>query len=369
MKKLVIPFMSVALILLSSCANSPDSIKSNKHESDKTQVTFVPYDKIYDDFESAYSAGYSKFILPDSSTIKQTIPDGVYNLELAYSNANNSIEWKKDKVLELYSAFNFSFDPIIDADENIALLQVNSEKIKIEPYSRPYISWKESDNGVNSVSENITSKNSYYIDHINTNAIPDELNNASSKALSVCEQVNDILGDELEFQVSDGYIIHTSNDVGYEIELRKSYKGIGIQNLISEYSSDSLFVKGNTLMSFAMQTYIDLDSNFSPEYFVGCDAFTVAKADPLNEIISFKGACDILETELADNMSVKFDNVILMYEPRGTLVEAELSTDSQNIICTPKWYFIQDDVEQTGLHSINYITVDCASGAVEVIMP
>lgn len=369
MKKPVISLISAALFLLTSCAETPENIKSNKHESDKTQVGFVSPDKIYDDFESAYSTEYSKFILPESSAIRHTPPEGVYDLELAYCNKENDIEWKKDKVSKLYSALGFSFKAEMTADDKVAFLDDGSEGIKIRNYSSASISWKESDTGVSSSSENITSNDAYFIDHMNADEIPEELENASSKALSVCEQVKEALGDELDVQVTDGYIIRTSDDVGYEIEIRKSYKGIGIQNLLPKTSSVPILGEEDSLLSAALQTYMGFDSNFLPEYLKYCDTFSAAKAEPLKEVVSFKGACDILERELASNMSVEFDDVTLLYEPIGTYPGVETTDEPKNIICTPKWYFIQDDVDESGMHTINYITVDCASGAVEVFIP
>lgn len=48
-------------------------------------------------------------------------------------------------------------------------------------------------------------------------------------------------------------------------------------------------------MTYSMQTYTDLDANFDPEYYIGCNAFKVAKAEKIDKMLSFKGACDLLE--------------------------------------------------------------------------
>lgn len=176
-----------------------------------------------------------------------------------------------------------------------------------------------------------------------------------------------MLGEELDNVVSDGYIITTDSGVGYEIEIQKAYKGIGIQNVFSTNADDTLFVKGNALMTYSMQTYTDLDANFDPEYYIGCNAFKVAKAEKIDKMLSFKGACDLLEENLADKIDIQFDDVKLMYEPRGESTEVGESAD--NICCTPKWYFIIDDKQPTGLHAINYVTVDCVTGEIYVLIP
>ncbi len=369
MKKTVVPFMCAALFLLTSCADTPESIKSNKHDSDETQSVFVSPDKVYDDFDSAYSTEYTKFTLPDSSAIRHTPPEGIYDLELAYNNKENDIEWKKGKVSELYSALDFSFEAEMTAEEFSASLEQGSEDVTVRGYSKPYVRWKEDETGVSSSSENVTSRDVYFIDHMKPEEIPDELNKASSTALSIWEKVKEAVGDELDVQASDGYIIRTPDDVGYEIELRKSYKGVGILNLFSRFSPLPSYGDENALLSFSMQTYMDFDSNFSPEFLNSCETFTAAKAEPLEKVLSFKGACDILERELADYMSVTFDDVTLMYEPIGTYTDPQGTEEPGNIICTPKWYFIIDEVADIGMHYIYYITVDCVTGDVEVNLP
>ena len=45
------------------------------------------------------------------------------------------------------------------------------------------------------------------------------------------------------------------------------------------------------------------------------------------------------------------------------------SAKADNICCTPKWYFIIDDKQPTGLHAINYVTVDCVTGEIYVLIP
>ena len=64
------------------------------------------------------------------------------------------------------------------------------------------------------------------------------------KAKTLADTFSNVLGEELDNVVSDGYIITTDSGVGYEIEIQKAYKGIGIQNVFSSNADDTLFVKG-----------------------------------------------------------------------------------------------------------------------------
>ena len=93
--------------------------------------------------------------------------------------------------------------------------------------------------------------------------------------------------------------------------------------------------------------------------------------------IAFKSTCDILESELAENTNFEFDDVKLWYEPRGAIIDLSDSSVStydahdgnKTIKCTPKWYFISDESSEAELHMINYITVDCVTGEIEVFFP
>lgn len=185
-------------------------------------------------------------------------PDGVYDLELAYINAENDMDWLSSKVEELQSALNIKIDGKIETVEDQAQLQDEHNKLKITRFAQPYCCWEASENGVNTA---------------------------------------------------------------------------------------------------------DAD----PEYYIGCNAFKVAKAEKIDKMLSFKGACDLLEENLADKIDIQFDDVKLMYEPRGESTEVGESAD--NICCTPKWFFIIDDKQPTGLHAINYVTVDCVTGEIYVLIP
>lgn len=207
----------------------------------------------------------------------------------------------------------------------------------------------------------------FYLDRPTYENADSGLLSAADKAKTLADTFSDVLGEELDNVVSDGYIITTDSGVGYEIEIQKAYKGIGIQNVFSTNADDTLFVKGNALMTYSMQTYTDLDANFGPEYYIGCNALKVAKTEKIDKMLSFKGACDLLEENLADKIDIQFDDVKLMYEPRGESTEVGESAD--NIRCTPKWYFIIDDKQPTGLHAINYVTVDCVTGEIYVLIP
>lgn len=358
---------TLTALTLTSCVNTPDSIKSNKHSANTNSgEIYVEADHIYDSFDAAFETDYSKFKLPEKSDVSICKPNGVYDLELAYINADNDIDWLSEKVTELQSALEIDISGKVETAADIAELKDSHSKISITRYANPYCCWQASETGVSMINSGGADIQLFYLDRPTRDKADSDLLSAAEKAVSLANTFSQVLGEELDNSASDGYIIKTENGTGYELEIQKSYKGIGIQNLISKYSN-ATFVKGNTLMSASMQTYVNFNSELEPEYYVGCNAFKVAKAEPIDEMISFKGACDLLEENLADKIDIQFDDVKLMYEPRGT--ELEMTDTPENITCTPKWYFIIDDDQSDDMHTINYITVDCVSGEIFVQIP
>ena len=154
---------------------------------------------------------------------------------------------------------------------------------------------RQAKNGVNTADADADNMELFYLDRPTSENADSGLLSAADKAKTLADTFSKVLGEELDNVVSDGYIITTDSGVGYEIEIQKAYKGIGIQNVFSTNADDTLFVKGNALMTYSMQTYTDLDANFGPEYYIGCNAFKVAKAEKIDKMLSFKGACDLLE--------------------------------------------------------------------------
>lgn len=101
--KVLLPMM-LAAVALSACENTPDNIRSNKHSAEvDSGEAYVSSENIYDSFDAAFEKEYTKFKLPEKSAVSICKPDGVYDLELAYINAEMiwtgcRQKWKSCKV-------------------------------------------------------------------------------------------------------------------------------------------------------------------------------------------------------------------------------------------------------------------------------
>ena len=131
--------MMLAAVALSACENTPDNIRSNKHSAEvDSGEAYVSSENIYDSFDAAFEKEYTKFKLPEKSAVSICKPDGVYDLELAYINAENDMDWLSSKVEELQSALDIKIDGKIETVEDQAQLQDEHNKLKITRFAQPY---------------------------------------------------------------------------------------------------------------------------------------------------------------------------------------------------------------------------------------
>ncbi|MDE6149157.1 MAG: hypothetical protein K2F81_03555, partial [Ruminococcus sp.] len=95
MKKQFISVTLITICLLSSCAQTPDNIEGANHKVDFNSANKVSVEHILDDFDEAFETEYSKFKLPDKSSVIINQPEEVCDLELKYVNSEKSMEWLK----------------------------------------------------------------------------------------------------------------------------------------------------------------------------------------------------------------------------------------------------------------------------------
>ncbi len=353
--------LAAAALMLTACTG-------NNETSDILQYEYLPAEQLYSGLDAALETEYTKFTLPERSQIPVLNPEGIYELRLGYVNTECSVDWLKEKVDMLYEALGFEFGGRTVVDGYSAYRKDESNDVSMLGFSQTYCRWENTLNGVSMLNENIISYDTLFYDRSPAGGAGEAAEKLADRAIQIADKISGVTGDELDNTVSDICTLHTDTAVGYEIGIRKSYKGIGIQDLFSSHITDTETSPGNDLLAVSMQSYIDLDSDLGPEYYVGCNSYNVQSADKLEKAVSFRSACDILERELAEYVRFKFDTVMLMYEPRGKALSSEM-TAPETVSCVPKWFFISDSSSQSGSHSIDYVTVDCRDGSVEVEMP
>ena len=372
MKKQIIISSIIAVVVLSSCTQTPDNIEGANHNVDLNSTNKVTVEHILDDFDEAFETKYTRFKLPDKSSVIINQPEGVYDLELKYVNDDKDTSWLKEKVYKLAKIFNLSNCGEAKKIGNDFTLKNNNARTDLEMFSSPYYDkngdWNPND---------IINKKIEYLDRINLEDLKDEYKIVVKKSVDYANEINEMLGGSLINNPMDLYIQEYNSEVFYALSLQPIYKGIGLQCITPTYIPSDIFDGDNALMTMSFYIKFLYDSKLTLYSYVGCNNYTPVKEEPIDKMISFKDACDILESELAENTNFEFDDVKLWYEPRGTIIDLSDSSVStydahdgnKTIKCTPKWYFISDESSEADLHMINYITVDCVTGEIEVFFP
>ena len=369
MKKQLFSVSVIAICLLSSCAQTPENIEGANHNIDLKSTNKVSVEHILDDFDEAFKTEYTKFKLPDKSSVIINQPEGVYDLELKYVNSEKSLEWLKEKVFKLAEIFNVENNGNAENIGNIGYCLENDKgKVRADVFSEPYYCTKDN---MEWDLMNVTQVE--YIDRINPEKRDKKYKNIIEKAQKLSNEINSLMDGALINNAIEIYIKNYKNKIYYDIYLQPTYKGLGIQCITPTYSNGDIFEGDNALMTMSMYMNIMYDSDLNLIAYISSNNYTPVKEEVIDKLISFKGACDILEEELASNVRMEFDDVKLWYEPRGTILDATTEDGfdgSKTTKCTPKWFFISDNEEDSGLyHAINYVTVDCVTGEIEVFFP
>ncbi len=370
MKRAVIILLIVSC-LLSSCAQTPDSIQGNNYNTDLNLNDKVPVEHILDDFDEAFKTEYSKFKLPDKSSVIINQPEGVYDLELKYVNADKDTNWLKEKASQLAEVFNVKNGSVKMIQDFRCSIENDKEKVSISQFSEPYFCSIYAVENIDLDLMNISKIESLYrmkIDKLN-----EQYQEIIDKSFKMCKQIYSVIGEDIINNPMDLFIMNYNDEKYYEISMQPTYKGVGLQCISPIYSNGNIFEGDNALMTMSLNVRFLYDSKMNVHLFIGCNGYTPVKSEPIKNMISFKGACDILEEELASNVSMEFDDVKLWYEPRGTILDATTEDGfdgSKTTKCTPKWYFISDNKEDKDVYySFNYVTVDCVTGEIEVFFP
>ena len=370
MKKRIISISLIVLCILTSCSKTPNNIQGNNHNVDlDSENNKVSVKHILDDFDEAFETKYTKFSLPEKSKVIINQPEEVCNLELKYVNADKSMDWLKERVYKLADIFNVqNYGDLKNVGDVGYVLENNKERVRADVFSEPYYCSNDA--------AFIDEMNLVKIEHLNRlkyDNIDEKYKMLTDQSVNCANKINDIFGGAFTDNPMDLYIRDHNGKKYYELSLQPTYKGVGLQCITPTYSNGNIFEGNNALMTMGLDIRFLYDSDLKLNYYVSCDNYTPIKSDPIDKIISFKGACDILEEELASNVSMEFDDVRLWYEPRGTILDATSEDGfdgSKTTKCTPKWFFISDNDDDSNLHhAINYVTVDCVTGEIEVFFP
>lgn len=390
--------LMLAALLLTSCAQTPDSVKSNnsKIDEDKKSSEYIDTDdddsrtfeynvskngkykmtdvkNAWSDTDAAYKTSYSKFKLPDKSALTHRDFDELYNATIKYSHyKDDDVEWLEPLFPKFEQLFDLADSVTPEVKDAVYSYNENSIGLTLSSLGSNYTNNKMI--GKSAFEYRNSEINLYLMDQ---NKIPDGKN--YSKNLNTAQKLEDdvysLLEDDLDHYPK---FVQSYDDNYYSIYFQPYYKNVGIENVVANISyvdedyngEDKENVSG---VATQMQSHVVFYKN-ELQAFYGSTFYKVADEQKIDKIISFKTACDILEKKLSSKMNLKFDDVELWYQPKGKSVNTSmkdngLTDDDKYITLTPKWYFIINDSSDTSGLLTYYISVDCQSGEVKVLLP
>lgn len=359
----IIIMLLVAASLLCSCDTSDDTglgetmgLSSNEIE----KYEYVSPSDIRESFDTAFDSEYSKFTLPPKSSVQISQPEDVYMLELKYINEEADVEWYKSVAESIPESFGIFGEYEIIAEESQVSVIGNGITTDVYANSKVYTIWNCNDTLGN---PNVFDSSEYiYINRLEDSKLPSGLNSGTELLDSLSQKVCELTNDSEDAAKCYSAIYYKYEDKGwYRIDLQKSYEGVAIRNLVSgigDGKSDS----DNIVLATVFNSYAIIHEDGTPIVLSISPSFEAVSAQPIEKMLSLKGACDLLEDKLAPELELKINDIELMYEPRGYQPDGtEKST--MNVSCTPKWYFILDRPTDSG-YLMEYISVDCVTGEI-----
>lgn len=363
LKKLIL--LLVTASLLCSCSSTGTEGNGDAKKPDKENISdtqYVSYLDMLSDFDEAFEQSYTKFKLPEKESVKILQPTGIYNLEIQSFDADLTEQWHKTTAENLAENLGiFDEYEIVSEEGELSILE-NNIRTSLHLSSRVYTIWNDNNDIENPNS--FESVEHIYINRLQNDDMPSVLVTGIEYFESLSEKCCATTGDMLQPPKCYKAIHYTFKDnEWYRIDLQKSFEGIPIRNMICS-KGDILESRKDEVVSEYFNPYAILAEDGKPIALSVSESYKVLSKEPIDKVISFKSACDLLEKELAPEIDLKFSDVELMYEPVITKTN-ETKQGTEVVKCTPKWYFMIDNPDDFG-DAMYYISVDCATGKITV---
>lgn len=362
-KRILMLVLSTALFC--SCSGSADDGHSDVKKPDKENISeaqYVSYLDMLSDFDEAFEQSYTKFKLPENESVKILQPTGIYNLEIQSLGADLTEEWLTTTAEKLAENLGIFDEYEIVSEEWEQSILENNICTSLDILTRVYTIWNDNDDIENPNS--FESVEHIYINRLQNDDMPSALVTGIEYFDSLSEKCCATTGDALQYAKCYKAIHYTfKENEWYRIDLQKSFEGIPIRNMICS-KGDKLESRKDEVVSQYFNPYAILAEDGKPIVLSVSDSYKVLSKEPIDKVISFKSACDLLEKELAPEIDLKFSDVELMYEPVITKTNGT-KQGTEVVKCTPKWYFMIDNPDDYG-YAMYYISVDCATGKITV---
>ena len=215
MKKRIIPIPLIVMCLLTSCSQTSDNIQGNNHNVDlNSENSKVSVEHILDDFDEAFETEYTKFKLPDKSSVIINQPEEVCNLELKYVNADKSMDWLKERVYKLADIFNVQNYGDLKNVGNVGyVLENNKERVRADVFSEPYYCSNDA-----AFIDEMNLVKIEHLDRIKYDNIDEKYKMLIDQSVNCANKINDIFGGSFTDNPMDLYIRDHNGEKYYELE-------------------------------------------------------------------------------------------------------------------------------------------------------
>ncbi|MBQ4096395.1 MAG: hypothetical protein IJC65_08250 [Oscillospiraceae bacterium] len=353
----------LSVSLLCSCDASNDTGRGETMDIGSQEAgnyEYVSPSEILSSFDAVFECDYTKFTFPQQSSVQIPKPEGVYNLELQYTNGEASVDWYKAVAEKVPQSFGIFGEYEISVEDSEVSVTGNGINTDVYANSKVYTIWNCNDTIGNP--NEFDSIEHVYINRLTDSEMPSGLTSGIELLESLSQKVCKLTNDSEDYAECYYAINYKREDIGwYRIDLQKSYKGVAIRNLVSGIG-DGKGDNGNSVIVTVFNSYAIIREDGTPVVLSISPSFETVSAQPIEKMLSLKGACDLLEDKLAPELKLEINDIELMYEPIGVQSSSE-DKSSLKVNCTPKWYFILDRPTESG-YVMEYISVDCVTGEI-----
>lgn len=373
--------------MFSSCAWQNGSGK-NPNESDPKTFTVEDVEKtsvdhLWDGYEELQGASYGKTLsLPEKINIYET--DKVYRFKL---NKKTDFDNLQDGKKFFSDFFGDNFDEsICKLNSDVNRLEYRVGEVVSVYQNGLMFAYKNTSDIFMGESDKDESKDPYIASF---KAVDDsdkvlELDKGSSKISELCGTVKEFCEKELyptyeEFEIVPFDVIHyKTKDMRKQAEVvcQLRYKGIPLEDRFSPLLKIQPGSEpGESTNTYYIPNYIlfelDQKDNINAIY-TACTPQKIEGTE-VNELISFKGAVNILATNLAPNSEYEFEDVQLMYCCKRTTMNKDANDpdpefkDVAEPYFEPTWCFFWDTFR--GGFGRQAIKVNAITGEITIDTP
>ncbi|WP_028510974.1 hypothetical protein [Ruminococcus sp. NK3A76] len=366
-------FAVAGLIFLTSCSFIDDG-NTKSVES----VEYVETKDSYKNYEAVLNEEHSGFTLPDSIDVVDT--NELYVITLGYTNTEKSEDKLREngellikgicgeskdggKIVTAENGDPFRYEY---SDADIECLYDLFDGYIIRTGSMPELDY--------------CNINEVFTDSTDEKTI--ELSGGNTTVKKCCDMIYDTLNNKLS-DVKGGFELLPKRICSYD---SNGEKGLFVLNAFCfnkipiDYSLSPFLTEDTKTLVY----YLDASSSVyitndkSPDYINSVSRFVLKDKKKIEKMVSFEGAVDILENELADNLYLEFDDAELIYTCIKTDETDGKKHDASSYIYDttvtyefePTWcfYIKQDSKVENDLKHPSTVRVNALTGEITVML-